>query len=97
METDHRHRFDGKEDRNYHQKPFDENTDPVSQIDDASATLAERRSEKQHAGDPDAAGKGAQAFPNVPDSDASSIRGEERPIDDSARLTQYPEGNDERV
>lgn len=42
---DHKHEFDGKQDRNFHQKPFDEVTDPLPQIDDASATMSERHTE----------------------------------------------------
>gem|GEM_PF-7068017 len=93
METDDKHRFDGKEDKGYLQKPFDENNDGLPQIDNESARLAEEREDTKtfRENDPD---KRGEAFPNVPDSDASSIEGEERPIDDSTRLTQYPEGND---
>lgn len=46
MDTDHKHRFDGKEDRNYHQKPFDDNTDPLPQIDEASAKMADKNAGK---------------------------------------------------
>ena len=38
---DHDHEFDGKQDRNYHQKPFDEGIDPLPQIDEQSAGLAD--------------------------------------------------------
>lgn len=40
---DKNHTFDGKEDRNYHQKPFDDVTDKLGQIDEASATIADKR------------------------------------------------------
>lgn len=45
--SDYDHKFDGKQDRNFHQKPFDEVTDPLEQIDDQSAGLAQ----KDHAPD----------------------------------------------
>jgi len=40
--TDHDHEFDGKKDRNFYQKPFDDVTDPLPQIDEKSAALAEK-------------------------------------------------------
>lgn len=40
--TDHDHEFNGKKDRNFYQKPFDEVTDPLPQIDEQSASLAEK-------------------------------------------------------
>lgn len=93
METNDKHRFDGKEDKGYLQKPFDENNDRLPQIDNESARLAEEREDTKTFRETDPNNRG-EAFLNVPDSDASSIEGEELPIDDSARLTQYPDGND---
>lgn len=42
---DHEHEFDGKQDRNFYQKPFDEVTDPLPQIDDASASMSEKHND----------------------------------------------------
>ncbi|RYG42907.1 MAG: hypothetical protein EOO01_22230 [Chitinophagaceae bacterium] len=39
---DKKHRFDGKEDRNYHQKPFDDVSDKLGQIDEESASIADK-------------------------------------------------------
>jgi hypothetical protein len=41
------HKFDGKEDRNYYQKPFDENTDNLSQMDEGSAKMADKGVDKK--------------------------------------------------
>lgn len=91
MDIDHKHRFDGKEDRNYHQKPFDDNTDRLPQIDEDSATLAERRPHDVPFGDPDGAGKGQPVDPQQARAGHSGTPA----IDDDARLTQYPDGNSE--
>ena len=45
MDTKKDHKFDGKEDRNYHQKPFDDVTDNLPQIDESSANLADKKTE----------------------------------------------------
>lgn len=42
MEDKNKHKYDGKEDRNYHQKPFDEVADGLPQIDETSADLAHK-------------------------------------------------------
>ncbi|RZJ65954.1 MAG: hypothetical protein EOO50_11860 [Flavobacterium sp.] len=47
MDTQHNHKFDGKEDRNYHQKPFDDVTDNLPQIDETSAKLADKTPQKE--------------------------------------------------
>lgn len=91
METDHKHRFDGKEDRNYYQKPFDDNTDRLPQIDEESARLAERRPNTAAFGDPDGAGKGQATDVNASQADGGSPSS----ITDAARLSQFPDGNDE--
>lgn len=52
---DHEHEFDGKQDRNFHQKPFDDVTDSLPQIDDASASLAENGGQKTGSEDKSAA------------------------------------------
>ncbi|MBD3581373.1 hypothetical protein [Flavobacterium selenitireducens] len=49
--TDHEHEFDGKKDRNFYQKPFDDVTDPLPQIDEQSASLSEKDSTKNGASD----------------------------------------------
>ncbi|RZJ72161.1 hypothetical protein [Flavobacterium sp.] len=46
-DIDHKHAFDGKQDRNFHQKPFDDVTDPLPQIDEKSASLADKTPEKE--------------------------------------------------
>lgn len=46
MKDKNTHKFDGKEDRNYHQKPFDEVNDKLGQIDEASASLADKTVDK---------------------------------------------------
>lgn len=45
---DHKHEFDGKQDRNFYQKPFDEVTDPLPQIDDVSASMSEKHTDKEN-------------------------------------------------
>lgn len=47
MDTHDTHKYDGKEDRNYYQKPFDEVTDELPQIDDESADMAVKRDHKE--------------------------------------------------
>lgn len=47
MDTHDTHKYDGKEDRNYYQKPFDEVTDKLPQIDGESAKMAGRRDYKE--------------------------------------------------
>jgi hypothetical protein len=46
-DIDHKHAFDGKQDRNFHQKPFDDVTDPLPQIDEKSASLSENPAKKE--------------------------------------------------
>ena len=60
MDSNDKHKYDGKEDRNYHQKPFDDVTDPLPQIDDDSASKAD----KGVANNPDSsAGKDNEIYP----------------------------------
>lgn len=66
METNDKHRFDGKEDKGYLQKPFDENNDRLSQIDNESARLAEEREDTKTFRESDPTKRG-EAFPNVPE------------------------------
>lgn len=46
MDTHDTRKYDGKEDRNYYLKPFDEVTDELPQIDDESAAMAVKRDHK---------------------------------------------------
>jgi hypothetical protein len=89
MDTPHEHTFDGKEDRNYHQKPFDDNTDPLPQIDDASAALHTRQKSGRY-GDPDAAGKG-QIVPGeaLPDDARAEFTQDDEAVPDRQRIAQY--------
>lgn len=47
-DIDPNHAFDGKQDKNFHQKPFDDVTDPLPQIDEKSASLADKTSDKEN-------------------------------------------------
>lgn len=42
MESKNKHKYDGKEDRNYYLKPFDDVTDELPQIDEASAAIVDK-------------------------------------------------------
>ncbi|UMY64715.1 MULTISPECIES: hypothetical protein [unclassified Flavobacterium] len=93
METDHTHRFDGKEDKGYHQKPFEDNADPLPQIDPVSAGLAEESEGTKTSGESDKNEREKTPVATTPET-TSPTESAPQPIDDSARLTQYPDGND---
>ncbi|HLN95160.1 MAG TPA: hypothetical protein VK183_05945 [Flavobacterium sp.] len=93
METDHTHRFDGKEDKGYHQKPFEDNADPLSQIDPVSAGLAGENEGTTTSGESDTNEREKAPVPHADGTNPSATE-DAQSIDDGARLTQHPDGND---
>ncbi len=88
MDTPHNHKFDGKEDRNYHQKPFDDNTDPLPQIDKASADLQVSKKSEQY-GNPDTKKNDTVPAEALPDDTFSDFAQDDEALSDEARISHY--------
>ncbi|RYG40947.1 MAG: hypothetical protein EOO01_26205 [Chitinophagaceae bacterium] len=94
MDTPHDHKFDGKEDRNFHQKPFDDVTDELPQIDKASADLQIAKKSEQY-GDTDAAGKGpVLPSDSIADGASAAFAPDDETLSDSQRVAQFKPGKE---